>query len=281
MKRSVAFLLGIAMCFLCACVNPNSASTPQPSASFADSEPTTGEPQEKNNVPPPLIAHAGGAIYGYRLSNSLEAINNAYANGFRHIELDFECTTDGEYVLIHDWDSMAKRMLFKAREHTREEFLNAETFVDLTLMDLDTLLAWLDTHEDCYIITDAKCDNFPFLQDLFSRAGARANQFIPQVYSYDEYTQAKEIGFDSVILTLYRMTAPDHAELVEFARSQKPWAITIPGSYMDESLVSVLSRNGIYTYTHSINDLSYFEQWNSCGLHGIYTDYFYPAKWPY
>lgn len=266
MKRFFALLLGIAMCFLCSCANPGGADAQPPSAP---------------NTPPHLIAHAGGAIYGYRLSNSLEAINLAYANGFRHIELDFERTSDGEYVLLHDWDSMAKRMLFEAREYTLQEFLTAETFVDLTMMDLDALLAWLDTHKDCYIITDAKCGNSPFLQDLFTRAGPRANQFIPQVYSYDEYARAKDIGFESVILTLYRMPAPDHTELTEFACSQKPWAITIPTSYMDEALISNLSRNGIYTYTHSINDLSYFEQWNACGLHGIYTDYFYPAGWPY
>lgn len=266
MKRFLALFLGIAMCFLCSCANFSGKNNQQSSVP---------------NIPPHLIAHAGGAIYGYRLSNSLEAINNAYANGFRHIELDFECTSDGEYVLIHDWDSMAKRMLFDAHQYTQQEFLDAETFVNLTLMDLNMLLEWLDSHEDCYIITDAKCGNFPFLQDLFNQAGNLANQFIPQAYSYDEYVLAKEIGFETVILTLYLMPAPDHTELVEFACSQKPWAITIPGPYMNESLVSDLSRNGIYTYTHSINDLSYFEQWNSCGLHGVYTDYFYPAKWPY
>lgn len=266
MKRFTALLLSIAMCFLCACVHSDS---------------TASAPGEAQNTPPPLVAHAGGAIYGYRLSNSLEAVNNAYANGFRHIELDFECTTDGEYVLIHDWDSMAKRMLFDARQYTQQEFLDTESFMNLTLMDLNMLLAWLDTHKDCYIITDAKCGNSPFLQDLFNRAGDLATQFIPQAYSYDEYILAKEIGFEAVILTLYRMPAPDHTELTEFARTQKPWAITVPSPYMDEALLSTLSQNGIYTYTHTVNDLSYFEQWRSCGLHGIYTDYFYPAKWPY
>ncbi len=266
MKRIFALLLGITLCFLCACSNPGKADHPQPSAP---------------NTPPTLIAHAGGAIHGYRLTNSLEAIEFAYANGFRHIELDFECTSDGKYVLIHDWDSMAKRMLFETRRFAQKEFLNSETFLDLTLMDLDALLAWLENHPDCFIITDAKCGNSPFLPDLFSQAGSCANQFIPQVYSYEEFTQTKEIGFESIILTLYRMPTPNHTELLEFACSQKPWAITIPTAYMNETLISDLSRNGIYTYTHSINDLSYFEQWNAHGLHGIYTDYFYPAKWPY
>ena len=100
------------------------------------------------------------------------------------------------------------------------------------------------------------------------------------MYKRQEYAAAKAIGYKSVILTLYRMPAPDHTELTEFALTQSPWAITIPDPYMDESLISSLSQNGICTYTHTVNDLSGFEQWRACGLHGIYTDYFYPNKWP-
>ena len=73
---------------------------------------------------PTLIAHAGGAVYGYRYSNSLEALDSAYEGGFRFIELDMSLTADDEIVLIHDWDVMVKRMTYREGQLTKEEFLN-------------------------------------------------------------------------------------------------------------------------------------------------------------
>ncbi len=245
------------------------------------SQPEETSPQHfEEGVHPQLIAHAGGAIYGYRLTNSFEAIENAYSNGFRYIELDFERTSDGEIVLIHDWESMAKRMLFSEGVRTREQFQNSDSFADLTLIDIDTLLEWLAQHRDCRIVTDAKCGNTPFLRELYDRAGDLAQNFVPQVYSFDEYDEAVGVGFSDVILTMYLMDA-DESEVILFAAEKRPWAITIPEKYLTESLTEQISDAGVCCYTHTVNELSYFESWREHGLYGIYTDYFYPAKWPY
>ena len=229
---------------------------------------------------PALIAHGGGAVYGYRLTNSLEALDSSYANGFRFFELDFEVTSDGQYVLLHDWDSMAGRMLFRRGNMSLDEFNSAEKFASLNLLDLEGLLEWLDGHEDCYIITDGKCGNEPFLARLYEGAGKLSERFIPQAYSYAEYEMAKNIGFERVILTLYRMNDTEEG-LLYFAEAQKPWAITIPSSVLTQTLVSGFAELGIYTYAHTVNDLTFFEEWHKYGLYGIYTDYFCPVKWVY
>ncbi len=228
-----------------------------------------------------LIAHAGGDKWGYRLTNSLEALDEAYDNGFTVIELDFERTSDGKYVLLHDWDSMAERMLFGSGVLTYEEFMAADTFASLTLMDLEMLLEWLAEHEECRIVTDAKCGNDPFLADLFTAAGDLRERFIPQAYSYDDYAFAKDIGFDDVILTLYRMGEVSADELTSFAEENKPWAVTIPKANLTEEMLAGLKAIGIRTYAHTVNDLSFYEKWRECGLCGIYTDYFCPAGWQY
>ncbi len=51
------------------------------------------------------LAHAGGEINGQRYTNSLEALNLNYSNGFRIFEIDIITTTDGHLVCAHDWDS--------------------------------------------------------------------------------------------------------------------------------------------------------------------------------
>lgn len=229
---------------------------------------------------PQLIAHAGGSIYGYRLSNSLEAINNAYANGFRYIELDFQITSDEKYVLLHDWESMAERMLFSEGQLTHSEFLEAETFAGLTLLDLDMLTEWLTEHPDCRIVTDAKCENLPFLTHLSSLPDGIMHRFIPQAYSYDEYLAARELGFEDIILTLYAMNSPGQ-EIIDFIRAEIPFALTIPETVLTEDLIRDISSVGVVLYTHTVNDLSTFEKWREFGLHGIYTDHFMPSKWVY
>ena len=278
------FLISALALILCACaaVKPSDLpdttdTTVESSASDTEPLPDISDSWNKSDYPA-LIAHAGGAIYGYRLSNSLEAIENAYANGFRLIELDFQITSDQKYVLLHDWESMAERMLFSRGQRTREEFLAADTFAGLTLLDLDMLVTWLEAHPDCRIVTDAKCENLPFLEHLSSLA--LKDRFIPQTYSYEEYKSAKELGFNDVILTLYAMNSPVH-EVVSFIHKEKPFALTIPEAVLNEELLTRVADVGVVVYTHTVNDLSIFEKWRKFGLHGIYTDYFIPSEWVY
>jgi hypothetical protein len=47
---------------------------------------------------------------------------------------------------------------------------------------------------------------------------------------------------------------------------------------MKKRLIILLLCLVIWT---TVNDLSYYDQWQERGLCGIYTDYFYPSKWSY
>ena len=282
MKKHIlafVFMLGAVLFLSCQKAHTENADITEAS-SVPETDCMTTEISEIGDEHPTLIAHAGGAVYGYRLTNSLEALDCAYENGFRVFELDFEVTSDGEYVLIHDWESMADRMLFREGKQTFQEFKSGDTFASLTLLSLHDLLHWLAEHGDCRIVTDAKCGNDPFLSELYNTADVLSDRFIPQVYTYDEYAMAKNIGFERVILTLYRMTVVED-ELVDFARKEKPWAITIPKNGITEKLVSRLAGSGVVTYAHTINDLFLYEEWSEWGLYGIYTDYFSPKKWVY
>lgn len=282
MKRlKLIFMLVICMVILVSCENESVDTPVDTTASNSEEQEDVRYPSPVNDGEhPSLIAHAGGAVYGYRLTNSLEALDASYENGFRVFELDFEVTGDGEYVLLHDWESMAERMLFGEGKMTLDEFKNAEKFASLTLLSLDELLSWLSVHEDCYVVTDGKCGNDPFLSELYEISGALSERFIPQAYTYDEYRMAKDIGFERVILTLYGMNDTEDG-LVAFAENERPWAITIPKDVMTKTLVSRMAELEIFTYAHTVNDLSFFEEWHEWGLYGIYTDYFCPIKWVY
>ena len=233
-----------------------------------------------NETHPQLIAHAGGGIYGFRLTNCLEAIEGSYENGFRYIELDFDVTSDGHVVLIHGWFSLVERMLGLEGQRTLAEFKESETFMDLTLLSLEDLLAWLEKHPDVSIVTDVKSeDNLAVLEMIAGQAGKQIGQFIPQIYEFDQYDRAKELGYSRIILTLYRMSV-EPAELQDFVKEHKLWAVTMDQSRVSEELLNAVTSTGTAVYAHTVNDLSFFETWQAKGLTGIYTDYFEPNHWP-
>jgi glycerophosphoryl diester phosphodiesterase len=225
---------------------------------------------------PRLIAHAGGAIYGYRLTNSLEALDRAWEGGFRFIELDFERSSDGEIVLIHDWEAMAERLLGTEGQRRKADFLAADALAGLTLLDLAGLLDWLGAHPGCQIITDTKSgDDLAMLSEIRERAGDLAGRFIPQAYSFEQASALTEAGWERVILTIYRMAvAPE--ELASFLAETPLWAVVMPEGRMSEAFADAVAGSGTALYCHSVNTLDFVDAWRDRGLTGIYTDYFEP-----
>ena len=264
MKRKITAILIILLLMLGGCALQGERPFPAMSA---------------DGVHPRLIAHAGGAIYGYRLTNSLEAITTAAGNGFGFIELDFDVTSDGQIVLIHAWKGVAERLLGSKGKKTLQEFLEAETLADLTLMDLSMLSDWLKDHPQVSIITDVKAeDNVAVLKQLMQQADA--SRFIPQAYSEEEYRQIKALGYERVILTAYRMEV-DADALSEFAQKERPWAITVHEQYISAPLLNAISETDTAIYAHTVNSVDFYEKWKDQGLTGIYTDYFEPSNWLY
>ncbi len=234
-----------------------------------------------DGVHPQLIAHAGGDAFGYRLTNSKEALDKAYAGGFRFIEVDFSLTTDYGIVLLHDWDSCAKRFLGSPGRRTLEQFQSDQTMAGLTLLDLDGLLEWMRAHPDVTIITDTKDEqNYAFLELLYGRSGDLAYRFLPQAYNIEEYYKIRQLGFEDIILTLYKIPT-DVEALVPFAAQEKPWAVTVPVDRFYDELMIPLAATGVPIYAHAVNSVDFVDAWSGKGLTGIYTDYFTPDRWLY
>ncbi|CCQ95355.1 conserved exported hypothetical protein [[Clostridium] ultunense Esp] len=229
--------------------------------------------------PPPLVAHAGGAIYGFKLTNSLEALEESYSNGFQLIEMDFEWTSDGQVVAIHDWGPMVERLfMIEERVLSLEEFKNSPVFMDLTLLEFSEIVKWLENKGDIYLVTDTKGGNKKLLKYIYENHKKIQTQIIPQVYSFEEYELARDMGFDNIILTLYRSKYTDE-EIIEFAKKNKIFAITMPKDRGYSSLPMKLKKIDVFTYVHTINELYVFEELYENGVSGIYTDYFHADKW--
>lgn len=102
-----------------------------------------------------FIAHAGGAIEGHKYTNSLDAINLNYNNGFRIFELDIIKTSDDIYVAAHDWKHWEKITGYAGElPPNRETFKKQKIYKKYTSMDMTDINKWFKDHPDAILVTD-------------------------------------------------------------------------------------------------------------------------------
>lgn len=102
-----------------------------------------------------FIAHAGGGIDGRKYTNSLEALNHNYAQGFRFFELDIIKTSDNYYVAAHGWDSWAKNTGYIGElPPSRKVFLDNKILNKYTSLDIDAINTWFSLHPEAVLVTD-------------------------------------------------------------------------------------------------------------------------------
>lgn len=230
---------------------------------------------EADISPPPFIAHAGGGLENHTYTNSLEALDFNYRKGFRFFEVDFSWTSDGELVAIHDWQGDFMRRFHFPKERripNRDEFLDLEPTNGLTQLTLAGVLEWAREKGDVFIVTDIKEKNSQALEKIFREKREFVQYLIPQVYSYGEYKNVKKIGYEKIILTLYRMRVFP-PELVRFCAVEDPFAVTMPLNLARSGLAQLLKPENVYVYAHTVNDVKLYMELRKKGVNGIYTDY--------
>jgi glycerophosphoryl diester phosphodiesterase len=218
------------------------------------------------------VAHALGAIRGQTYTNSLEAFENAYEVGFRVMEVDLQFTSDGHLVAAHDWQT------FHGRAPTLSDWLEHMESLDLTGLTAGDLVELLVRHPDMYLILDPKKDVKEALRVLVELTpSANRSQLIPQSYQVNPRGVLKVYPFRSLLITIYRTWATS-AQILFSVRRNSIGVVTIPDNRADPEFVRRLREAGARVYVHTINDHERWEQLESMGVHGIYTDSILPSR---
>ena len=217
------------------------------------------------------VAHAGGKIDGKVLTNSKEALEQSYRNGYNLVELDMQWSTDGNLVLVHDWGNFAEFIGSNDNKaYSAKEFTSLKMFESLTPMSIGDLANWLENNYGVYIVTDIKESNVQALKFIKDKYPHLIDRFVPQVYSFEEYKPVREMGYDNIIFTMYASNYGDK-EILDFSRSHKLFAVTMPIYNAKTNLAWFLKNQGIYTYAHTVNGDNKNELKNSSVI-GYYTD---------
>ena len=223
------------------------------------------------------IAHAGGVSLGYLISNSMEALIDSAERGYKLIEVDIMITTDGRYILNHDWEYMGNRVVFAENSPVDyKTFSEYKIYNKFTTVSLEDLIEFLDKYKNVRIITDTKDNDYSVLYYISTSYKEYMNRFIPQVYAFEDYDAIKAIGYNDIIITLYKMPyniKTDADKIYEQAKKLQPYAITVSDELLiSKDYISKLHTSEIKYFVHTINDRSRAEELHSYGIRGVYTD---------
>ena len=241
---------------------------------------TTGRLRMPTNALPRFIRHMGGVTAdGQAATNSIEAAEDSYSDGYCWLEMDFNWTSDGALVCVHDWGNWRKTQEGVALDEplSLAEFervdADSSAFHSFTPAKLGP---WLKAHTGAMIVTDIKEDNVETMRWLAEHYPELRSRMIVQIYDFDEYEPIRSLGYDKILLTLYRMSwaeIHDFARMHAFIRDTGVLAITMPAEENVRDVFEDLVATGIPVYVHTLNDPRAQEQWLADGAYGFYTDY--------
>jgi len=209
----------------------------------------------KNIIDEICIAHAGGEIDGYIYTNSLEALDYNYKNGFKMFELDIQETKDKKIIALHHWKEW--NLLMKNNKESEPsnylQFISKKLHARFTPLDMDRINKWFKEHPDAILITD-KINKPKFFADQFNFP----DRLIMELFTIESINEAKKEKIKYLITDnlFYEMIKNKNA------RKLKNENIAINffnfNKYIDKqaSLMKKISKNNCKFYIFGFN--SYF-----------------------
>ena len=240
---------------------------------------TTGRLRAPTDALPRFILHMGGVTAdGQTDTNSIEAADHSYSEGYRWLEIDFNWTSDDALVCIHDWGNWRRQNGVQAldRPLSLEEFERVSAANTTASSFTPALLdSWLKEHPGAMIVTDVKDDNVRAMQWLAEHYPDLRDRLIVQIYSIDEYAPIRALGYDNIILTMYRIPWAEYRDfdqLTAFIGSSRVLAVTIAAEDNVRDVFDYLIDTGIPVYVYTLDKPKDQLIWLARGAYGIYTD---------
>ncbi len=219
------------------------------------------------------IAHAGGEIHGLAYTNSLEALNFSYSRGFRYFEVDLNLTTDGQIVLLHDWDNMPGYLFnSKSGQRTLAEFMHLKMIRSMHQLSLGGFAGWLTSHPDSTVVLHTKVESLAVLSHISERYPKLRRQMIPYVLDAEQYNQVRNLGFTQIMLLGGELTPTDE-DIVALATTRHLFAVAIPHSRAKTDLTISLNARGVKTYAWTVNDEASRDSLRQNRAFGLLTDF--------
>ena len=152
-----------------------------------------------------LIAHAGGVIDGNIYTNSIEALQQAKANGYEFIEFDLIFTSDSVLVAAHSWSDFNEITGFAHKGDCAPsfaEFSSRRIHNRYTPLSADDINSFFVANRNLYLVTD-KTSSPEVLARYFPELKER---MVVEAFNYNDYCKLIDEGYFRV---LYSCMASD------------------------------------------------------------------------
>ncbi|WP_077369446.1 sulfatase-like hydrolase/transferase [Anaerosalibacter sp. Marseille-P3206] len=217
------------------------------------------------------VALGGGEIEGVQNSNSLDAIDESYKNGFRCMELNFQWTSDEKLVLLQDWEGSVKKLFnVEPKKYSLEEFKSFVMINGLKQMTLEDLASWMRDHIDAYIITTIKEENVKALKYIRDNYPDIQDRIIPQIRYTGEYYPVLAQKYRNIIFNLSLGKYSDE-EVIDFLNIYKHFAVVMPVDKAKGDFPQKLKEQGVRSYAYVVGDEKAKERLGKNGVFGFYT----------
>lgn len=165
--------------------------------------------KEQHEWHPQLIAHAGGAIDGRVYTNSLEALENAVAAGYRFVEFDLAFTLDSVLVATHSWSDFNAQSGFPAKGDSvplYADFVSRKLYGKYTPLTAHLIDSVFVNNPQLFLVTD-KISDADVLESYFP---ALKQRMVVEAFNYNDYVELKRRGY----FALYSCIAGDMVSTV-------------------------------------------------------------------
>lgn len=216
------------------------------------------------------IAHAAGALDGYRYLNCREALIRTIDNGYKYIELDLGLTKDSVLVCLHDWKlfhKMTSQDTLNDQPLTVYEFRNRKIYNQYTPLTIEDVISIRKEHP--FVIVTDKLSKVDILNKYFTQDKSSI-----MVEAFRDYNKLKKAGY-TPMMSLCRF---DYGKMVKYfiiypliKRQKIDWICVDTTSNMKSlRMLKRLFNCKVAMYTS--NSPSFFKEHLGKEIDLIYTD---------
>lgn len=235
------------------------------------------------------IAHALGSINDKYYLNSIDSFYPNYQKGYRIFEMDLLFTTDNVLVGRHRWGSnLSDPLSKKGKAVSYKKFKKSKLYGRYTPTAFVQMLNLMDKYPDFYLMTDTKKSDvatakkqFNYIVNTAKKSGKEKylDRIIVQVYNEKMYYAIKSVyPFKHFVYTTYQQPDDAFYKTVAFCKKTGIEGLTCPDNDVNDYRMKLLAKEGIYSFTHTVNSVYFAKEYMKLGVNGIYSDFLTPSE---
>lgn len=224
------------------------------------------------------IMHALGGMDGkYSYTNSIDALERTYAEGYRLFEVDVSFTSDNKLVLAHstnniwkkaDWEQRLGQTYYEGRTiPTYEEFMNFTIQGKFKATSFDELLDFMETHDDMFVMIDGNKrsyeDTVSFYTAIVDSAQGREDVLQHMIVGGQttDMIDAVRAVYDFPLVNLYydsdekrEKIIQDPEDFIQYCSDHQILSFSAAADTYTKEVSDILGNSDLISYVFTVND---------------------------